>query len=126
MIRNINERLRTTDIAWFAAAISVLFIGLMFMALFGQAVVAWADDAGADVGIVNFKFAPTPLTVKAGDTVTFDNHDSTVHSVVGPGFRSNALDTDDKFMFKFDKPGEYSYFCGLHPFMKGKVIVVPR
>jgi plastocyanin len=50
-----------------------------------------------------------------------------VHNVVGAGglFRSKALDTNDKFSFTFDKSGEYAYFCGLHPFMKGKVIVAP-
>ena len=60
-----------------------------------------------------------------GETVTFENRDSTVHSIVGVGgfFRSKPLDTDDRFSFTFDKPGEYTYFCGLHPFMKGKAIV---
>jgi plastocyanin len=94
---------------------------------FDETVVAWADNANVDVGIANFAFTPAALTVKAGETVTFENHDSTVHSLVGVGgfFRSKPLDTDDKFSFTFDKPGEYSYFCGLHPYMKGKVVVVP-
>jgi plastocyanin len=93
----------------------------------GQTVVAMADDANANVGIANFAFTPAALTVKSGETVTFENRDSTVHSIVGVGgfFRSKPLDTEDKFSFTFDKPGEYSYFCGLHPYMKGKVVVVP-
>ena len=113
---------------WLAAAVAMftLFIGMMVMLFFGGAPAAWADDAAANIGIADFKFAPTPLTVKPGDTVTFENHDSTVHTVVGPGFRSKALDTNDKFSFKFDKLGEYTYFCGLHPYMKGKVVVVAQ
>ena len=105
----------------------MLFVGMMFMLFFDQTVVAWADDANANVGIAKFAFTPAALTVKSGETVTFENHDSTVHSIVGVGgfFRSKPLDTDDKFSFTFDKPGEYSYFCGLHPYMKGKVVVVP-
>jgi plastocyanin len=126
MHKYINGHHRGADIAWFAAAMFMLSIGVMFMLFFGQTVDARADDADANIGIANFKFGPTPLTIKSGDTVTFENHDSTVHTVVGPGFRSKALDTDDKFSFKFDKPGEYAYFCGLHPFMKGKVVVVAR
>jgi plastocyanin len=129
MTRNLEGRLSRADIGWLAAAAAMfmLFIGMMFMLSFGQTVVARADDANANVGIANFAFTPAALTVKSGATVTFENHDSTVHSLVGVGgfFRSKPLDTDDKFSFTFDKPGEYSYFCGLHPYMKGKVVVVP-
>ena len=127
MTRNLEGRLRRADIGWLAAAIFVLFIGMMFVLFFDETVVAWADNANANVGIANFAFTPSALTVKAGETVTFENHDSTVHSLVGVGgfFRSKPLDTDDKFSFTFDKPGEYSYFCGLHPYMKGKIVVAP-
>ena len=129
MTRNIEGRLSSTDTGWLAAAAAMfmLFIGMMVMLFFGQTIAAWADDAGATVGIDKFMFAPAALTIKSGATVTFENHDSTVHSVVGVGgfFRSKALDTDDKFSFKFDKPGEYTYFCGLHPYMKGKIVVAP-
>jgi plastocyanin len=105
----------------------MLSAGLILMLFFGQTFAAWAGDAGATVGIDKFLFGPMALTVKPGTTVTFENRDSTIHSVVGVGgiFRSKALDTDDKFSFTFDKPGEYAYFCGLHPFMKGKVVVAP-
>jgi plastocyanin len=120
MTRTINRLLAPGDVAWLAAAaMFMLFIGILLFV--GGAPIAWADDAAASIGIANFKFAPTALTIKPGDTVTFENHDSTI---VGPGFRSQALDTNDKFSFKFDKPGEYTYFCGLHPYMKGKVVVV--
>ena len=127
MTRNLEGRLSRADIGWLAAAIFVLFIGMTFVLFFDQTVVAWADNANENVGIANFAFMPAALTVKAGETVTFENRDSTVHSIVGVGgfFRSKPLDTDDKFSFTFDKPGEYSYFCGLHPYMKGKVVVVP-
>jgi|ERR1700690_522288 plastocyanin len=121
MTRNLEGRLSHADIGWLAAAIFMLFVGI-----FDQTVVAWADNANANVDIANFAFTPAALTVKSGETVTFENRDSTVHSIVGVGgfFRSKPLDSDDKFSFTFDKPGEYSYFCGLHPYMKGKVVVV--
>ena len=129
MTRILAAQRNWADIGWLAAAAAMfsVFIGMMFMLFFGQTIAAWADDAGATVGIDKFLFGPTALTVKPGTTVTFENRDSTIHSVVGVGgiFRSQALDTNDKFSFTFDKPGEYAYFCGLHPFMKGKVVVAP-
>ena len=87
-----------------------------------------ADIANvANVAIENFAFTPAELTVKPGATVTFENHDDIPHLVVAVDgkYRSKALDTNDKFSVTFDKPGEYAYFCGLHPHMKGKIIVAP-
>jgi plastocyanin len=126
MTGNLEGRLSRADTGWLAATIFIVFVGMMFVLFFDQTVDAWADDANANVGIAKFAFTPAALTVKSGETVTFENHDSTIHSIVGVGgnFRSKPLDTDDKFSFTFDKPGEYSYFCGLHPYMKGKVVVV--
>jgi plastocyanin len=129
MGKNVERRLSRSDLGWLAAAAAgfTLSVGMMFVLFFDQAVVAWADDANANIGIAKFAFTPATLTVKPGETVTFENHDSTIHSIIGVGgfFRSQPLDTDDKFSFTFDKPGEYSYFCGLHPYMKGKVVVAP-
>jgi plastocyanin len=34
-----------------------------------------------------------------------------------------ALDSQDTFFFTFPKPGEYEYFCPIHPHMTGQVIV---
>ena len=78
------------------------------------------------VTIDNFAFGPSPLTVAVGTTVTWVNHDEEPHTVVNPGnklFKSGALDTDDKFTFTFDKAGTYQYFCSIHPYMTGTVIV---
>ncbi len=90
-----------------------------------RCLLAWADDA--NVGIDNFAFTPAVLTVKPGANVIFENHDDIPHLVVASDgkYRSKALDTNDKFSIAFDKPGEYTYFCGLHPHMKGKIIVAP-
>lgn len=84
-------------------------------------------EGTAEVTIDNFAFTPQTLQVKAGTTVTFVNHDDIPHSVVSgtKAFRSPALDTDEKYTFTFTKAGEFAYFCGLHPHMTGKVVVVP-
>ncbi|MES2270181.1 MAG: cupredoxin family copper-binding protein [Pseudomonadota bacterium] len=80
------------------------------------------------VQIKNFAFVPAIVTVAPGTTVTWTNVDEDPHSVVAndKGFRSSALDTQDRYSFTFTKAGDYAYFCSLHPHMTGKIIVKPR
>ncbi|WP_026226660.1 MULTISPECIES: cupredoxin domain-containing protein [Paraburkholderia] len=75
--------------------------------------------------IKNFMFSPMELTIKAGTTVTWKNLDGEPHTVVNDAglFRSAALDQDDTYQFKFDKPGVYKIFCGIHPNMKATITV---
>ncbi len=89
-----------------------------------------ATEVRADetvVRIENFTFNPPELTVKAGTKVTWINADDIPHSVVDEKarFRSHVLDTDATFSMTFADPGERGYFCGLHPHMRGKIIVKP-
>jgi len=80
-----------------------------------------------EVVIDNYNFAPGSLTVPVGTTVTWVNRDETPHTVVAGdnprSFKSGGLDTDDKFSFTFAKPGTYDYFCTVHPYMTGKIVV---
>jgi plastocyanin len=90
--------------------------------LFLGSACAHAEDT--NVTIDNFTFQPAQLTVKAGTTVTWKNHDDIPHTVVSAGkFRSKTLDTDDSFTFTFTAAGEYKYFCSLHPHMTGMIKV---
>jgi len=85
-----------------------------------------AESADAtNVVVKDFKFMPTPLTVKAGSTVTWTNKDDDVHTVVSDtgAFKSGAMDTNDSYSFKFDKPGTYHFTCSLHPRMVGTIVV---
>jgi plastocyanin len=77
------------------------------------------------VSIKMFAFTPQVLTVTPGTTVTWTNSDEDPHTVTAndKSFHSAALDTDDKFSFTFTKPGDYAYFCSLHPHMTGKIVV---
>jgi plastocyanin len=79
----------------------------------------------AEVKIDNFSFMPGDITVAAGTTVTWVNHDDVPHTVrsMDGTIKSKALDTDDKFSMTFDKPGTYEYFCSIHPKMTAKVVV---
>ncbi|WP_085694873.1 MULTISPECIES: cupredoxin family copper-binding protein [unclassified Pseudomonas] len=86
---------------------------------------AWAQDVKID--IKEFMFGPKDLTVAVGTKVTWVNDDQIPHTVAEThkAFRSGALDTDDTFSWVFDTPGEFDYFCVLHPQMIGKIVVTP-
>ncbi len=83
--------------------------------------------AGGVVKIENFTFNPAELTVKPGAIVTFLNGDDIPHSVVDKDgkFNSKPLDTGDTFTMTFADAGAFTYFCGFHPHMVGKIIVKP-
>jgi nitrite reductase (NO-forming) len=85
----------------------------------------------------NKSFSPNPLKIKVGNTITWINKDNTIHTVTsgkpnspdaGQVFDSGltSLITPSKtFSHKFTTPGEYSYFCRLHPNMVGTIDVEP-
>ena len=86
---------------------------------------AAAPDSSTIVMARDFMFAPTSITVSAGSTVTLTNKDDEPHTVVSNNglFRSAALDTNESFSFRFDKPGTYRYACSIHPRMVGTIVV---
>ena len=91
----------------------------------GLPLAAPAAPTAATVHIVNFKFVPATLTVAAGTTVTFINDDQEPHTVTATNhsFDSEGLDTNQKWAHAFAKSGTFAYFCEMHPYMHGTVIV---
>ena len=83
----------------------------------------WAQEVKID--IKEFMFGPKDLNVAVGTKVTWVNDDEIPHTVAESHkvFRSGALDTGDSYSWVFDTPGEYEYFCALHPQMLGKIVV---
>ena len=86
-----------------------------------------APSTQAQITIDNFSFQPATLTIRAGTTVTWINHDDMPQTATSAGkpplFNSGALDTDGKFSFVFTTSGTYDYFCAIHTHMTGKIIV---
>jgi plastocyanin len=77
-------------------------------------------------------FVPETLTVSTGTTVTWTNGDSTLHTVTsgsaesgnsGTEFDSSYLAAGKTFQHQFGTAGTFDYYCTLHPWMKGKVVV---
>ncbi len=75
-------------------------------------------------------YTPSKFVIKQGNSVTWVNQDVAFHSVTSghygePSglFDSGYLDPEGSFTFNFKNIGTYDYFCTLHPWMKGTVIV---
>jgi plastocyanin len=103
------------------------YVGALLLAALGPCM-SHANAATGESTIVmakDFMFAPTSISVAAGSTVTWTNRDDEPHTIVSEGglFRSGALDTNESFSFRFDKPGTYRYACSIHPRMVGTIIV---
>jgi plastocyanin len=98
--------------------------------------------AGASVAIDTFMFMPKVLHVHVGDTVTWTNHDSILHTVTSgrrdydpsDSGRVTATHKDDAFdmqldgkgataRFTFTTAGTVHYFCDQHPGMEADVEV---
>lgn len=107
--------------------LAVAVLGIAALGAKNSVMAAQQKPQSVEVKIDNFSFGPAALTVSLGSTVTWTNRDDIPHTVVSADdpkvFKSKVLDTDEKFSFKFEKAGTYSYFCSLHPKMTAKVIV---
>ena len=75
-------------------------------------------------------YIPSKITVEKDSSVTWINEDSAFHSVTSGVydeptglFDSGYMDPYQTFSYVFDTSGTYDYYCTLHPWMKGKVIV---
>lgn len=90
--------------------------------------------AANEVTISTFNFAPDPITVKAGTTITFRNMDKINHSVTSGTREEPTPDVFDEgvmdsagstFELTLDEPGTYAYFCRFHPGqgMTGEIVV---
>jgi plastocyanin len=122
-----------------ALALAVASGAIVFVSVRAQ------QSGGTQVSIVqgastmtDKAFDPDEAKVKSGDTVTWTNKDSQIHTVVsgtgtsdpakGKAFDSSPglktlIAPNQTFSHKFDTAGEFPYFCELHPTMVGKVVV---
>lgn len=78
----------------------------------------------------NWCYTPPEITVDAGKTVVWLNDDSGLHTVTSGYydksdgvFDSGHIDPEKTFSYTFEKAGSFHYFCNLHPWMEGTVIV---
>ena len=103
---------------------------------FGSTEVDIQAGAGASANAAcvttNNCFSPNPVTVAPGDEVEWKNGDTVSHTVTsgkvtddnaGSLFDSGLIKKGADFTFTFANAGTYDYFCSVHPWMTGQVIV---
>jgi plastocyanin len=79
----------------------------------------------------NSCYIPSSLNISPNQVVLWDNKDNSAHTVtsgtptIGASgiFDSGIVAEGDKFAFKFEDNGSFDYFCTLHPWMIGTIIV---
>ncbi len=121
----------------------ILVVGFAFLTFF---TIPFVSTAQADVQVTipkgtstlgceetNQCFIPNKATVEVGESVTWINKDTASHTVTSGYSRSGPSDIFDsglfmpgeKFTYVFEEAGEYPYYCMVHPWMNGTVIVRP-
>jgi plastocyanin len=77
------------------------------------------------VSIRDFSFEPAQLSVEPGTTVTWTNEGNEPHTVTADNglFDSRVLNPGESYSVQFDGMGTVTYYCTLHPSMRGRITV---
>ena len=83
-----------------------------------------AGDPG--VTVADFHFSPASTTIHAGDTITWTNNGPSSHTATARngGFDTGVLKNGQSVSHTFTQPGTFTYFCQIHPFMHGTIVVL--
>ena len=123
-----------------------LIIGVATVLIIVSAVGENTDSQVSEIGIVEESgfsqscaetdcYTPSVLTIKSGTVVTMTNTDGTgIHTFTSgtvdefePNpdgmFNSQVLMSGDAYERKFSQKGTYDYYCMLHTWMTGQIIV---
>jgi len=126
--------MRIHNKAIFLAMLSIGVLSTIAPSAFAQTVSTPAGTSVPGCEETNECFIPAEITVDVGATVTWSNDDSAAHTVtsgdlgvdpdnVGADFDSSLFMAGTTFEVTFDTAGTYPYFCMVHPWMAGVVIV---
>ncbi len=83
-------------------------------------------SGSVNVEILNYAFHPQNITITQGTTVEWYNNDTVAHTVTSlagapAAFDSGVINPGSTFTYTFTVSGAYSYYCKIHPFMRGNV-----
>jgi plastocyanin len=78
------------------------------------------------VSIVDYSFSPGTTTVHVGDTITWTNTGKQPHTATANdnSFNTGILRNGQSASHTFSAAGTFTYYCVVHPFMHGTVVVL--
>ncbi len=124
--------------SFFALIMAGFIIGALVVGVFaGATEVRLLGNVGRTANIVIVQgsgtqgnaagyFSPANFTAKVGQTVTWSNGDGSTHTVTTQGstlFDSGNIPSGGTFTYTFTQLGTYKYYCTIHPWMVGTVVV---
>ena len=112
----------------------LLLVVLSTIALLMFVPTAATQDAGVQtvpiqnvwsVNIGDNFFDPPDAAIEPGSTITWTNNGALPHTVTADDglFDSGVLNPGDSYTVAFDGQGTVTYFCAIHPEMRGSVTV---
>ena len=75
--------------------------------------------------LTNTAYAPNPISIAAGGTITWTNNDAVAHTSTGDdgSWNSGTIAPGANFSRMFPSAGTFVYHCTIHPGMVGTVTV---
>jgi plastocyanin len=113
---------------WFAAAVVALLPGALLALRAPPALAAEKTRVAivdVDTPATKWHYEPNEVTVGAGSTVVWRNDGNQPHTVTSDktadnrSFNSSYLTHGQEWEWTFSTPGEYSYYCEPHNWMRG-------
>lgn len=109
----------------------LLLVSITLGALLLASCSSTAEDGSAsvtqgEVTILDFSFSPAGMDIAVGDTVTWTNAPESVgHTTTSDDglWDSSVIRAGDTFEHTFTESGRFTYFCSIHPSMKGSITV---
>jgi plastocyanin len=122
----------STTLLLTALAVGLISLSIDSTAIFAQTATSISIVPGSSAPNNPKFYDPSPANVAVGTTVTWTNEDATLHTVYsglpsdpqqGQLFQSDFMTKGKTFSHTFDTAGTFDYYCTLHPFMIGQVVV---
>lgn len=82
-------------------------------------------QAGSAVTVSGYKFVPDTVDAAPNAPIKWTNNDGAPHRVViaSKNLMTPVLTKNHSAELKIDVAGSYDYICGIHPSMKGRIVV---
>ena len=130
-IHDISKSMKIKTSTFLGLFVIVAGLAVTMPSAFAAEVSVPAGSAVPGCEDTNECWFPADISIGVGETVTWSNDDTSAHTVTsgsavdGPDdiFNSDLFLAGTTFEVKFDTKGTFPYFCMVHPWMAGTVIV---